>query len=196
LRIARERQLASKGQADETARAAENAIEMSEGGGERIDKAARKKAQEEIDQSDIGKRKKAADDAYEEEIARIDKDSALSKDQKESAKKVAKEKHDSNDAVKNYDKEVTDRANTLMSGDDFTRTVDLGGAKTQGAGAGLSRKMAGSEGAEQISMGNVAEAAGMGADGSGAAVASVENLEKLGTLQGQYNADAQIAVDL
>jgi hypothetical protein len=31
-------------------------------------------------------------------------------------------------------------------------------------------------------MGNVAEASGMGADGSGAAVASVENLEKLGAL--------------
>ena len=196
LRIARERQLASKDQADETARAAENAIEMSESGGERISSAAQKKAKEEIDQSDIGKRKKAADDAYEEEIAKIDKDGALSQDQKESAKKVAKDKHDNDDAVKNYDKEVTDRANTLMSSDDFTRTVDLGGAKTQGASAGLSRKIGGSEGAEQISMGNVAEAAGMGADGSGAAVASVENLEKLGALQGQYNADAQIAVDL
>jgi hypothetical protein len=30
----------------------------------------------------------------------------------------------------------------------------------------------------------------MGADGSGPAVASVENLEKLGALQGQYNTDA------
>lgn len=195
LRIARERQLASKGQADETAKAAEAAAEMSESGGKRINSAARKKAQEEIDQTDIGKRKQAVDDAYKREIADIEKSNRSPK-QKKLAKKAAKNNYDSNEDVKNYNKEITDRADTLMTSDDFTRTVDFGGAKTKGAGAGLSRKIAGSEGAAQISMGNVAEAAGMGADGSGAAVASIGNLEKLGALQGQYNADAQVAVDL
>ena len=208
LRIARERQLVSKQTAEQGLKTAEEAIEMSDKGGKALAKSAKKQAKADLEadasKADLVANKKE----YDSQMAALDKEEEELNSKKGGKKgsqakraEIARKRKELQSgelgkANKAYEQEVQDRADVLTSSADFTKTSDLGGSKTKGAGAGLQKGISGASGAEQASLTTVAQAAGMGADGSGAAVASIENLEKLGTLQGQYNADAQIAVDL
>lgn len=210
LKLARERQMVSKEKADEVSKSAASAVEMSEDGGKRIEAAAREQATKDIDESDIGQRKARADQRYKAKMADIenqekqlgeeredeDQDTKTKRAQLKQRKKDVEASHSA--VTKEYDSAVQERANSLMTSDDFSKKVDFGGEKTAAASKRVAQMTAPDNQApataEQAAMSEVAAAAGM--ENGGTAVASVENLEKLGTLQGQYNADAQVAVDL
>ena len=215
LRIARERQLVSKETADESKSAATAAVEMSEGGGQKIEESARSQAEAEIGKTKIGARKKQYDSMMgmiakqEEELGeeREDEDDATKAKRTKLKQQKEKVQETYGQDVKEYESQVTEKTNLLMSDPSFSKKVDMGGDNTAKAAERLQKQTGTTSIANEqtgaVTQVQTAQAATMESmqaeltpGDSGAPAVSVENLEKLGALQGQYNADAQVAVDL
>ena len=223
LRIARERQLVSKEAADESSKNATAAVEMSDAGEDKVGEVAKAAAKKNLGLEDFDKRKRDSDMhhkgvmdklKYEEEQLGEEQegeDPAKAQKRADIKKKRAEEESRYTKANAKFKKEefaIQQEADRIVSSDaNFAKRVDMGGEETAKMAAKMQKQTGATSIANEktgaVTQVQTAQAATMESmqaeltpGDSGAPAVSVENLEKLGALQGQYNTDAQVAVDL
>ena len=234
LQKARERQLLSKENADQTTATASAAVKsvvsedeleelrarevkkqvVNSGAKTEMDAAKAKFVQEQTELAEEGKR-------FEKSSGRIEglrKNSHRSEkeqaelDEYDQSKAVyeAKKQKSSDDfdaAQKKYRSTVQDIEEVVYSDTDIAKKKDFGGEQTEAAAASMASEASRKRKVKNVN-GDITEVQSaqsatmevmqgqLTAGDNGGIAVSVENLEKLGSLQGQYNADAQVAVDL
>ena len=204
LDVARERQLVSKKQFEENSQKAKAAVELADDDGIRARKAAERTAQAKYKKqydSYMNLTQKQEDKLNEEE-AKLGKPQDNEDEQtKRKRANIQARRQQLNNQRKKYEEAwgpngqlVQQEADRLETAPEISKKMDFGGERTQQASKSLEVQTARAGMVTQTTLQQVQSAAGM--DDGGPAIASIESLEKLGKLQGEYNIGAQTAVDL